>query len=141
MLRDLRSRRNSPTTARSATGQASSVAHLISLPRPNCSCSRFTVSGSPRMRRNAPSPSARSSSTLLQDLPFEKDGHGGGQGEDQQKNRQLLGNGVTGLGDADPHIDASDNQPERDVSDRRRERRAGIVGGEEPTQQQRGGQQ
>src|SRR5438270_13133212 len=93
------------------------------------------------MRRNAPSATARSSSTLLQDLPFEKDGHGRGQGEDQQKNRQLLGNGVTGLGDADPHVDASDNQPERDVSDRRRERRAGIVGREEASQQQGRGQE
>src|SRR5437763_1611001 len=67
-------------------------------------------------------------------LPFENNGQRRGHCEDQQKNRQLLGNGVTGLGDADPHVAASDYEPERDVSDRRRERRAGIVGREQPTQ-------
>src|SRR5688572_30348859 len=37
--------------------------HLFAT-RPNCPCRRFTVSGVPRMRSSAPSPSARSSSTL-----------------------------------------------------------------------------
>jgi hypothetical protein len=63
----------------------------------------------------------------LQEPPFKQDSHSCWYAEDEKKNWQLLGDRVTSSRDPDPHVDASDDEPERDVSDGRQARGIGIV--------------
>ena len=66
-----------------------------------------------------------------QEPPFKQESHSCGYAEDEKKNWQLLGDRVTSSRDPDPHVDASDDEPERDVSDGRQARGIGIVCREE----------
>ena len=43
-----------------------------------------------------------------QEFPFQDDGYGSGNSEDEQENRQLFAEGVTSFRNADPHIKAGD---------------------------------
>lgn len=50
----------------------------------------------------------------LRELPPDERRHGGGYGEYQQENRQLLGDRIAGPGNANPHIDPGGGKPDRD---------------------------
>src|SRR5213083_348379 len=71
-----------------------------------------------------------------QEPPLEQNGRSRRYAEDQKKDGELFGHRVTRPRDADPHIGAGDDEPQRDVGDRRHEHRAGIVRGKKLSQQQ-----
>jgi hypothetical protein len=76
-----------------------------------------------------------------QEPPFKQESHSCGYAEDEKKNWQLLGDRVTSSRDPDPHVDASDDEPERNVSDGRQARGIGIVWREELCQQEKRSQE
>src|SRR5712691_1161706 len=133
-----RPRSTGATPSAAAPGRAREMASAVTLTTVRAMRKRFVfmtlLSARIRRIRDACARLRRGS----QEPPLEQNGRGRRHAKDKKKDGELFGHRITSPRDADPHIGAGEDEPQRDISDSRHERGAGILGGKELSQQQRG---